>query len=77
MLFTNIHTDTLFPVFFLLFYLQYTQGELGSGLTFILAIQILLYLLNSICQQRELPLLSVAEAVKFFLSSFVLFWGKG
>ena len=33
--FYNIHTDILFPVFFLLFYLQYAQGELDSGLTFI------------------------------------------
>ena len=40
-------------VFFFLFYLHYAQGELGSGLTFFLALQILLYFYKSICQQRE------------------------
>ena len=53
------------------FYLQYTQGELGSGLTFILLLQIFLYFLKSICQQRELLLLLVAVAGKFL--SFLLF----
>ena len=75
--FYNIHTDTLFPVL-ILFYLQYTYtGELGSGLTFILSLQIILLYLNSICQQRELPLFLVAVAGRF-LFLFILFWeGKG
>ena len=46
---------------------------MGSPL--FLALQILLYFLKSICQQRELPLLFVAGAVKFFSFYFVLLWG--
>ena len=43
------------------FYLQYT-GDLGSRLTFIAFATILFFCLNSICQQRELPLFLVACA---------------
>ena len=51
------------------------RGNWVAGSPLCLALQILLYFLKSICQQWELPLFFVAVAVKFFLSSFVLFWG--
>ena len=71
--FCNVHTETLFPVLILL----HTQGELGSGLTFILSLQILLLYLNSICQQRDLPSFLVTVAGEFHFL-FILFWeGKG
>ena len=51
------------------------RGNWVAGSPLFLALKILSYFLKSICQQRELPILFVAVAVKFFLFYFVLFWG--
>ena len=72
----TIHTDTLFPVFFLFLF---TNNECrGSRFTFIVMLQflfVLFFSFKSICQQRELPLLFDASAVK--CGSYLLLFGKG
>ena len=55
---------------------QYTIYR-GSGLTFIVTLQFLLFFFFSfgdVCQQRDLPLFVAAAAVK--CGSFFYFWGE-
>ena len=73
--FYTIHTDTLFPVFLLFFLLTIYTGVAGSPLLLLYNFFCSFLFFKYICQQRELPLLFDAEAVK--CSSFVLFWGEG
>ena len=66
--FTTIFTifiQILCSVFHLSFFIYNIHRD--SGLTFIATLQILFLFLKTICQQRELPLLYVAAAVKLVL----------
>ena len=74
--FYTIHTDTSFPVFLLFLFINNVYR--GSGLTFIVTLQflfVLFFSFKTICQQRELPLLFDAAAVK--CGSFLLLLGRG
>ena len=73
--FYNIHTDALFPVLILFIYNIHT-GELSSGLTFIsfATILVLFTLILSASNGSYLYFLLLV-AGKFFLFSFILFWG--
>ena len=75
--FYTIHTDTLFPVFLLFFLLTIYTGVAGSPLLlrYNFFSFFLFFSFKSICQQRELPLLFDAAAVK--CGSFLLFWREG
>ena len=73
--FYTIHTDTLFPFFLLFFLLTIYTGVAGSTLLLRYNFFCSFLFFKSICQQRELPLLFDAGAVK--CSSFLLFWEEG
>ena len=75
--FYTIHTDTLFPVFLLFFLLTIYTGVAGSPLLLRYNFFCSFLFLKSICQQRELPLLFDAPAVKCSSFSFVLGRGGG
>ena len=62
--FYTIHTDTLFPVFLLFFLLTIYTGVAGSPLLLRYNFFCSLLFFKAICQQRELPLLFDAAAVK-------------
>ena len=71
----TLFTQMLCPLFLFFLFTIYTQGNWVAGSSLFLSLQFFFFCLNSICQQRELPLFLVACGREIL---FILFWrGKG